>query len=387
MITPALAQELETLCPFGAISFGGGVLDIGAGCKMCRLCARHGSGAITFVPDSDTPVDLSGWQGIAVFAQQRGSGLHPVSFELLGKARQLADKAEQPVYALCVGHGLGAAAQALAQDGADRVFVYDHPALAAFDPEKYTACIKDFSDCIKPSVIMVGATALGRCLAPRAAARCRTGLTADCTLLDISDGALVQTRPAFGGNIMAQIVTPRHRPQFCTVRYRVFDAPSGTAAATGQIIARPLPPGALASGTQVLSVGQRPAEEDISEAEYIVAVGRGMSDSRGISLAGRLAAMLGAQLACTRPLVEAGLFDPRRQIGLSGRTVKPRLIITLGISGAVQFAAGMGGADKIIAINQDKASPIFGIAHTCLVGDAYEIIEELLAKGRVSHTC
>ncbi|MBO4733495.1 MAG: electron transfer flavoprotein subunit alpha/FixB family protein, partial [Clostridia bacterium] len=204
--------------------------------------------------------------------------------------------------------------------------------------------------------------------------------TADCTMLEMKENTdLVQIRPAFGGNIMAQIITPNTRPQFCTVRYKIFSAP-GWCEPNGEVINMPVTDKMLSGDTEVLKTVNKPEEIDISDAEIIVAVGRGIKSKDDLALAEKLANKLGAQLACTRPLIEAGWFDAKRQIGLSGRTVKPKLIITLGVSGSVQFAAGMQNSDKIIAVNSDKSAPIFKIAHYGFVGDLYEIVPKLLEK-------
>ena len=189
---------------------------------------------------------------------------------------------------------------------------------------------------------------------------------------------LVQIRPAFGGNIMAQIVTPGARPQFCTVRYKVFDAAAENREAEGEVVYTKLSEMSLRREIRVKRKIRKPDEIDISEAQIIVAVGRGVKDTQGLKMAKELADMLHAQLACTRPLVEKGWFDARRQIGLSGRTVKPKLLITLGISGSVQFAAGMKGAERIIAVNSDKNAAVFDIAHYGFVGDLYEVVPGLL---------
>ena len=213
------------------------------------------------------------------------------------------------------------------------------------------------------------------------AARCRTGLTADCTVLAMKDNTdLVQIRPAFGGNIMAQIVTPNTRPQFCTVRYKVFSEPQPTELPSGEIVPMGVSEEMLESAITVVSTQKKPTDVDISEADVIVAVGRGAASETLRSQAKELADALGGVLACTRPLVEDNIFDAKHQVGLSGRTVKPKLIFCLGISGAVQFSAGMKGSDCIIAINSDPQAPIFDVAHYCVVGDVAQILPKLLQK-------
>ena len=380
LVTPEKAEALVSLCPFGAISWSDGKLDISSGCKMCKMCVRKGQGLVDFMEETKE-IDKSLWRGICVYADCTGGTIHRVTFELCGKAKELSQVTGHPVYALVIGHQVSGCAEKLLHYGVDKVFVYDHPELADFRIEPYAAAFCDFIEKEKPSSILVGATNLGRQLAPRVAARCRTGLTADCTVLEMKENTdLVQIRPAFGGNIMAQIVTPNTRPQFCTVRYKVFSEPMPTAEPAGRILTMEVTPQMLRTGVQVLATVQKPKDIDISEAEVIVAVGRGASSETLRQQAKELADLLGGVVACTRPLVEANVFDAKHQIGLSGRTVKPKLIITLGISGAVQFAAGMKSSDCIVAINSDPAAPIFDVAHYCVVGDVNLILPKLIDR-------
>ena len=380
LVTPEKAQALVEVCPFGAISYEDGVVDISSGCKMCKMCVKKGGGLVEFQEDIKE-IDKSAWRGICVYADCSGGRIHGVTFELIGKARELAQVTGHPVYTLVIGHDTAASVESLRHYGVDKVFVYDHCAFADFRIEPYTAAFCDFIDTHKPSSILVGATTLGRQLAPRVAARCRTGLTADCTVLEMKKNTdLVQIRPAFGGNIMAQIVTPNTRPQFCTARYKVFSEPQPTAEATGEIVTMEVTDAMQASAIEVLSSVEKPKDIDISEADVIVAIGRGASGEGMRAAAKELADLLGGVLACTRPLVEENLMDAKHQIGLSGRTVKPKLIITLGISGAVQFSAGMKSSDCIVAINSDPNAPIFDVAHYCVVGDVNTIVPKLIEQ-------
>ena len=380
LVTPEKAEALVKLCPFGAISYEEGKVDISSGCKMCKMCVRKGEGLVSFEEDVKE-VDKAAWKGICVYADCTGGQIHRVTFELCGKAKELAAVTGHPVYVLVIGHKVDGCARQLRHYGVDKVFVYDHPEFADFRIEPYTAAFCDFIDKEKPSSILVGATNLGRQLAPRVAARCRTGLTADCTVLEMKENTdLVQIRPAFGGNIMAQIVTPNTRPQFCTARYKVFSEPKPTEEPSGEIVTMEVTEQMCKTGVQVLRTVDKPKDIDIAEAEVIVAVGRGASGEAMREMAQELADLLGGIVACTRPLVEGNIFDAKRQIGLSGRTVKPKLIITLGISGAVQFAAGMKSSDCIVAINADPTAPIFDVAHYCLVGDVNLIVPKLIAK-------
>lgn len=374
------AKELIDICPFGAISYDG-ELKISSACKMCKMCVKKGpEGAITFEEETKPVCNKDEWKGVAVFAEQRCGKIHPVSLELVGKARELAKVTNHPVLAVLIGSKVKAAAQKLLCYGVDKVYAYDDEAFGNFVISPYANAFTDFIEKIRPSSILVGATSLGRSLAPKVAARVHAGLTADCTMLEMKENTdLVQIRPAFGGNIMAQIVTPNTRPQFCTVRYKIFSAPE-KCEPIGEVINMPVTEKMLSGNTEVIKTVNKPEEIDISDAEIIVAVGRGVKSKDDLALAESLANKLGAQLACTRPLIEAGWFDAKRQIGLSGRTVKPKLIITLGVSGSVQFAAGMQNSDKIIAVNSDKNASIFKIAHYGFVGDLYEIVPKLLKR-------
>ena len=380
LVTPEKAEALVSLCPFGALSYEDGKLDISSGCKMCKMCVRKGGGLVEFIEEK-TKIDKNLWRGICVYADCTDGKIHRVTFELIGKARELAQVTGHPVYALVIGSKMGTCAAQLLHYGVDKVFVYDNAAFTGFRIEPYTAAFYDFIEKEKPSSILVGATNLGRQLAPRVAARCRTGLTADCTVLEMKENTdLVQIRPAFGGNIMAQIVTPNTRPQFCTVRYKVFSEPKPAEMPSGQIVPMEVTEQMLQTQVRMLHSVEKPKDIDIAEAEVIVAVGRGASSETMRQQAKELADLLGGVLACTRPLVEGNIFDAKHQIGLSGRTVKPKLIITLGISGAVQFAAGMKGSDCIVAINSDPNAPIFDVAHYCVVGDVNAIVPKLIAK-------
>lgn len=373
-------RQLIDICPFGAISCRDGKVEIDSGCRMCRLCVKKGpGGAVEYMETQEPGINKDEWRAVAVYVEYNGKAVHPVTFELLGKARELAAVTGHPVYALFMGYQVGEKAEELLAYGVDQVFVYDRKELEHFSVLTYANVFADFITRIRPSSILVGATNAGRSLAPSVAARFRTGLTADCTALEMKENTdLVQIRPAFGGNIMAQIVTPKNRPQFCTVRYKIFSAPPVTKEPSGTIRTMEVTEDMIDRRIRVEEIIHKPKEIDISEAEVIVAVGRGVKSQADLEIIRELAAALDAQLACTRPLIECGWFDARRQIGLSGRTVKPKLIITIGISGSVQFAAGMRGAECIIAINTDRKAPVFDIANIGLVGDWYEILPRLL---------
>jgi electron transfer flavoprotein alpha subunit len=375
-------EELIKICPFGALENNAGKVEINGACKMCKLCVKKGpKGAVEYIEDEVKEIDKSAWNGIGVYVDHVEGEIHPVTYELIGKARELAGKINHPVYAVFVGNNISHKAEELLHYGVDKVFVYDDKALEYFRIEPYTAAFEDFINKVKPTALLVGATTIGRSLAPRIAARFKTGLTADCTILDIKENTdLVQIRPAFGGNIMAQIITPNSRPQLATVRYKVMTAPKRSEEITGEIVKCSIDKEKLNSGIEALEIKKKVSEVGISDAEVIVAAGRGVKSEKDLEMLKELAKALNAEFACTRPLIESGWIDAKRQIGLSGRTVRPRLIIACGISGAVQFTAGMNNSDYIFAINTDEKAPIFKVAHYGIIGDMYEVIPELIEK-------
>ena len=375
-------NEMISICPFNALEEKDGKLEVNAGCKLCKLCVKKGQpGAMEYVEEEVKTVDKSLWNGITVYVDHVNGEIHPVTFELLGKAGELAKKINHPVYAIFIGSGIEKKAEELLHYGVDKVFVVDAPELKDFQMESYTAAFEAFVNEIKPSAILVGATPVGRQLAPRVASRFNTGLTADCTILDIHENTdLVQIRPAFGGNIMAEILTPNSRPQLATVRYKIMDAPERSAEAKGEIVKISVPSEKLKTRTQVLGITQKQKEKSIENADILVVAGRGLKKKEDIALVRELADALGGDIACTRPLAEAGWLDAKHQIGLSGRTVRPKLIITCGVSGAIQFVAGMNNSDNIFAINTDPNASIFKVANYAVIGDIYEVIPKLIEQ-------
>ncbi len=379
-------EEMIKLCPFNAMENKNGELSINAACKMCKICVKKGpQGAVEYVEEAIASIDKSLWKGIAVYVDHIDGNIHPVTYELIGKARELASKINHPVYAVMMGSDISSNCRELLHYNVDKVFVYDKPSLDRFKIEPYTAVLANFVEKLHPTAILMGATPVGRQLAPRLAARLKTGLTADCTILDINDETdLVQIRPAFGGNIMAQILTPNHRPQMATVRYKVMDAPRRSSEETGEIIACEIAEDQLNSRIEVLDIIAKEKEQYIEASEVLVVAGRGIKKEEDLKMVQELADLLGGQLACTRPMMEAGWMEAKRQVGLSGRTVRPKLIITVGVSGSVQFTAGMNNSEYIIAINKDENAPIFKTAHYGLVGDLYEIIPNLINQIKMS---
>jgi len=382
LVTSEVTDQLIKLCPFNAFEVVNGELIINAGCKMCKLCVKKGPKDVcTLIEESVLPkIDKSEWVGVAVYVEHDEERIHPVSFELIGKAKELAKVTNHPVYAVLIGHETDRFHSEILAYGVDRFFVYEHPLWRHFNVELYSNAFEDFVCNIKPSTILFGGTSLGRSFAPRIAARYWTGLTADCTMLDMKPNTdLIQIRPAFGGNIMAQIICPNHRPQMATVRYKIFKMPEKQEI-TGVIERRPIDKINLHTDIGLKSIEKKETNLDISEADIIIACGRPFKSKEDLEMVYELADLIGAKVAVTRPLIEAGLADPRRQIGLSGRTVAPKMILNLGISGAVQYTAGMNGSENIITINTDPNAQIFDISHLGIVGDVFQIVPKLIEQ-------
>lgn len=354
-----------------------GKVVIEASCKACKLCVGACmSQAISF-EEVTHQVDKQAYQDLLVYVEQFEGQIHPVCYELIGKALELAKRINQNVVAVMIGDEIKEVASSLYQYGVKDVFVYDHKEYRYFKMDQYTEALCDLIQDIKPNTILVGATNLGRSLAPRLAAHFKTGLTADCTVLEMKENSdLVQIRPAFGGNIMAQIITTHHRPQMATVRYKVMDKAKIVAPSQEAKVRLFKPTSSL---FDILRVHIKETEVDISEADIIVVMGSGVKDEKGRQLVYELANHLKATVACTRPIVEKGGMSYLYQIGLSGRTCKPKLMITIGVSGAIQFTAGINGSETIIAINQDENAPIFKIAHFGIVDDLYDVLPKLNA--------
>lgn len=375
-----LCGECVQACPFAAIEMGPTAIQFTDACRLCRICVRACPVGAIYLEETktETTQDLSAYRDVLIVAEQRQGKLHPLTYELIGKGQELAGKLGEKVAVCLAGSGVQELAQELLHYGVDYVYLYDYPELEHFRIEPYTGITVDLAEQIKPGIILMGATPIGRSLAPRVATRLRTGLTADCTVLDVKeDGDLVQIRPAFGGDVMAQIVTPRHRPQMATVRHRVM-LPAERVEPRGEIVRCEADGKLLQSKIEILNFRPHEVTSSITDAEIIVAAGRGIGKPEGLQLVARLAELLGGTFGVTRPLVEKGWASYDRQIGMSGRTVRPRLFIACGISGAIQFIAGMRGSDHIFAINSDPAAPIFDVAHYGLVGDLYQIIPEII---------
>ncbi len=379
------------ICPFGAIEMDGDVAVITEACTMCGACLEvcPVSAIIREKEESTAPkADISGYKGVWVWAEQAGSSIRSVSLELLGQGRKLADELGQELCAVLIGDGVEGLAKTLFASGADKVYLVEGKELAHFNTEGYTAALVDLVNTYKPNVILLGATNDGRDVGPRAACRLKTGLTADCTNLtiDAETKLVAWTRPAFGGNIMATILCPDHRPQMGTVRPNVFKKPEPNPSRTGQIIK--VPSKLEASKIRTKFVGIRTVGQavcNLEEAEFIVSGGRGLGDPANFKYVEDLCNAVGGTVGASRAAVDAGWIPPMHQVGQTGKTVAPKIYIAVGISGAIQHLAGMSSSDTIIAINKDKEAPIFQVANYGIVGDYKEVLPlltEAIKKAR-----
>lgn len=369
-------------CPFGALRMEKNGITVNEKCRMCSVCVKTCPQKAVHFEQAANSVDKSKWRDILVYAEQENGDIHPVVYELIGEARKLAAKVGYDVKCVIVGgEGTEQNAAKLLPYGVKEVFVYQHPGFEGFKADCYSDAVADCISTIKPSAVLIGATACGRSLAPRLSTRFHTGLTADCTELQMKENTdLVQIRPAFGGNIMAQIVITNSRPQFATVRYKVMDKAKKVDKPTGTVTLCKTTDLMVRSGIDIIERAAITRTKSIEEEDVLVVAGRGVKTAKDVEMVRELATLLGGQLCFTRPMVEGGFGDAAHQIGLSGRTVKPKLIITCGVSGAVQFTACMNTAQTIVAINTDPEAQIFRIAHYRIVDDLYQIVPDLIQR-------
>ena len=376
----------EETCTFDAIEVVDGVAVVNEKCTLCGACVDSCEVEALSIEREEKVVqaDLADWAGVMVYAEYRHGKVAPVSFELLGIGRQLADKRNVPLSAVLLGDNLGDSAGELVAYGADVVYRVDDPALEHFTDETYGNILEDIIREQKPEIVLAGATAIGRSFIPLVATSLATGLTADCTRLEIrpEDGVLLQTRPAFGGNIMATIECPHTRPQMATVRPRVMKAAARDTYRQGKIVDYQARPDRLQSSrVRVLrNVLEEQDQVNITEGETIVAGGRGLENEKGFELIRKLADSLGGAVGASRAAVDSDWIAYPHQVGQTGKTVNPKLYIACGISGAIQHLVGMQSSETIVAINRDPAAPIFDIATYGIVGDLFEVVPKLIEK-------
>ncbi len=372
-------------CPFAAIEIQDGVAVVGEACTLCGSCVEACDvGALSMeVAEKSVKADLDAWSGVWVFCEYRLGELAPVSLELLGAGRRLADLRGVKLTAVLFGHQTGDTAEKLIAHGADVVYRCDQQQLATYAEDTFAALLTTLIKEYRPEIVLAGATAIGRSFIPGVATSVDAGLTADCTALDIreEDGALMQTRPAFGGNIMATIVCPSSRPQMATVRPKVMRELEFDGGRSGEIIDVVPSAQQLQSRVRVLeSVVAQGAKVNIQEADILISGGRGLDTPKGFELLQQLADVLGAKISASRAAVDAGWIPYPHQVGQTGKTVAPKLYIACGISGAVQHVAGMQSSETIVAINRDPHAAIFNVADFGIVGDLYEIVPKLIKR-------
>lgn len=369
-------------CPFEAIKMENKLAVIGTACTGCGVCVEkcpfH---AIEKTEVQKELVDLSEYRDVWVFAEQREGALMPVVKELLGEGRKLADEIGCSLCTVLCGNHVDGLVKELFEYGADKIYLAEHKELESYRTDTYTIVIHDAIKTYKPEIVLLGATHIGRDLGPCLAVRCNTGLTADCTRLEIDeiDKKIKQTRPAFGGNLMATIICPNHRPQMSTVRPGVMEMAKRQEGRKGQVISIPVNFNQEDIRTRILEVVKQVSEAaSLTDAEIIVSGGMGLGRAEGFDLLKELADKLGGVVGASRGAVDAGWIDHSHQIGQTGTTVRPKVYFACGISGAIQHVAGMQNSEQIIAINKNPGAPIFEVADYGIVGDIYEVIPALI---------
>lgn len=369
-------------CPFNAIEIIDKKAEIKSNCTLCGSCVSSCKfNAINFVEDKVEDKDLSDYKGIWIFAEQRYGKLKSVVLELIGQGKSLAEQLKVNVTAVLLGDNITYLAKEIIAYGADEVLVMDEPWLKDFNDHVYGEIMIELIKEYKPEIVLIGATSNGRSLAPHISSTLQTGLTADCTLLeiDIKNRLLLQTRPAFGGNLMATIVCPHNRPQMATVRPKVFKPLEPRFNREGKITVLPYkePIKGFLQKIRNIDIDQG---ANITEANIIIGVGKGIGNANNIKLAEELADILGGAIGASRAVVDSGWLPYSQQVGQTGKTVAPKLYIAIGISGAIQHVAGLADIETIVAINSDPDAPIFKVAHYGIVGDCREILPLLIEK-------
>jgi len=374
------------VCPFGAIKVIEklAVVDLDK-CTLCGACvdACQKFHAIEITKKTTKTEDIDQYQGVWVFGEQKKGVVQTVVYELIGKGRELADKLGTNVSCVLIGSNVKDKAQDLISRGVDKVYIVDAPELINFIDEPYTKIFVNLIRKYRPEIVLCGATSIGRSLISRVAIKIHAGLTADCTALDIcpDEKILLQTRPAFGGNIMATIISKNHRPQMATVRHKVFKEADVDDSREGEIIEASVDKTFFRSRSTILDIVEEVTNTvNLTEADIIVSGGRGMKSPENFSILQELAKVLGGAVGASRAAVDSDWISYSHQVGQTGKTVCPKIYIACGISGQIQHLVGMQSADTIIAINKDPHAPIFSIANYGVVGDLFQIVPILARK-------
>jgi len=369
-------------CPFGALSLVDNVVVVNdkcTGCGACLLaCPMHALNLPAERPQA-TAENLAAYSGVWVWVEQFNGRTGGISMEMLGQGRKLADQRKVALTACVLGHNVEHITKEAISFGADRVFWVDDPSLAVYSTAPYASTLINLVREYKPEIFLLGASSRGRDLAGSVASVIYTGLTADCTGLDIDSekGLLLQTRPAFGGNIMATIICPNHRPQMATMRHRVFEMPLADSRRQGQVIAIKAAMSAEQITTHVVDSILEKDEVNLADARIIVSGGHGVGGPAGFETIRKLAELLGGAVGSSRAAVDEGWISYAHQVGQTGRTVRPDLYIACGISGQIQHLAGMKTSKVIVAINKNPDAPIFNIANYGIVGDLFQVVPAL----------
>ena len=374
-------------CPFGAVRVADkkALIDM-AVCTLCGACVEAcNPGAIELKEGSAGKKDLSKYKDVWVFCEQKKGVIQSISFELLGEGRKLADKLGVKLCAVMLGSGMESEIAVISARGADKIYLVDHPALKSYQDDPYTEVLVKLIEEYAPEILLCGATTIGRSLVSRVAVKIDAGLTADCTALDIDAGErlLLQTRPAFGGNIMATIITPGHRPQMATVRHKVMKEAGIDKSRNAEVIRKNYPESVMSSRTRLLEVVEELEETvNLAEADIIVAGGRGLGGPENFGIIKELAKVLNAAVGASRAAVDSDWLPYSHQVGQTGKTVCPKLYIACGISGQIQHLIGMQSSKIIVAVNKDPDAPIFKVATYGIVGDVLDIVPALTKEFR-----
>jgi electron transfer flavoprotein alpha subunit len=374
------------ICPFAALDLVDGIAVVNDNCTACGACVPECPVDALSLPKikQEGTADRASYAGVWVWVEQFQGQASSISWEMMGQGRRLADELGVSLTACVLGEGMEPVAKQAIAYGADQVFLADDPTLRAYRTEPYARILCDLVKQYRPEIFLLGASSRGRDLAGSVATEVYTGLTADCTGLEIDPEThlLIQTRPAYGGNIMAKILTPNHRPQMATVRHRVFEVPEPDPARQGQIVPVTAQMDEDDIVTKVVDFLVESDTVNIADANIIVAGGRGVAGADGFDPVRELAQVLGGAVGASRVAVDEGWIPYSHQVGQTGRTVRPDLYIACGISGSIQHRAGMSTSKVIVAINKDPEAPIFDIATYGIVGDLFEIVPALTAQFR-----
>ena len=372
-------------CPFGALSLVNRKAVANASCTMCGACVSVCPVKALSLPAAGAvKKDLSAYKGVWAFIEITDDGktqkVRPVGFELLSKGRELADQLGEELAAVVIGDGVEKYFAELSSYGADKIYAVSSPAYHDYNTAAYANAMVQLIKKYNPSVVLYPSTYIGRDLSPRISSELFVGLTADCTGLSIADGLLIQTRPAFGGNIMADIKCPDYRPQMSTVRPNVFKKVVTRPGSMAQVVSEVIPVAAAAGKVRIISkhFDEASTQEKLDEAEVVLAGGRGLKDEAGFALLEELAQELGGAVGASRAAIDLGLKPKEKQIGQSGVTVAAKLYVACGISGAVQHVVGMEHSDVIIGINKDANAPIFNVCKYGFVGDARQLLPKVV---------